>query len=230
MPVQPIGDLNLFYQVRGDPNSREVLLALHPATVNGDLFSWALPRARNHLRILLPDQRGHGKTANPAPDMHMSRLIDDMLGLLDALDVRRLHGVGYSMGAAVLLGIAQEAPEKVKSLLLMGATHRAPTPEQLMYLAGPLDHRKGVVLEATHPVTGIRGGWTIELARLNRLHTPVAIIGGDREQVQDVEAYVELYRALHDAQLYIVPDCDHFGFHTNPAVRHYLEAWYRTLV
>jgi pimeloyl-ACP methyl ester carboxylesterase len=229
MPIIKLDDVQLFYQERGNPDSTEVLLALHAASANGDMLGWALPR--NHaFRIIVPDQRGHGKTPNPAPNFHLARFIDDMLNLLEALEIKQVHGIGYSLGGAVLLGIAQSYPEKLKSLVIIGATHRAPTPEQLTELAGPLHERTGLVLETTHPERGIRVGWHEDLVKLRKLRIPVALIGGDRDEVQSLEAFVELYNTLPQSQLLIVPNCYHLEYHTNSLVRTFLNSHYESII
>lgn len=223
MATVQLSEMEMFYQERGQ--GKATLLALHPSTVAGALFQWALPR-NNGFRVLLPDQRGHGKTPNPAPDMHLYRLVDDMEELLEIKGVERLHGIGYSMGAAVLLGMARRNPGRFKSLAIIGATHRRPTPEQLTRLAGPLDQRKGIIREVTHPERGIRVGWEFSEQEAQKLTCPVALIAGDREQSNDVETYVELYRMLPNARLLVVPGANHFGFHNNAMVRQYLDDWY----
>ena len=223
MPVIQLDNLPLYYQDIGDGD--DVLLALHPSTVSGTLFQWALPK-NDRFRVLLPDQRGHGQTPNPAPNMHMTRLIDDMLDFLDALDINEFHGIGYSMGAAVLLGLATQIPERIKSLIIIEANHRPPTDEQFTHLAGPIEERKGIVREIMHPERGIGVGWEYDLADLARLKSPVYLIAGDRDPVNHLEGALELYRALPDGRLLVVPECAHFGFHTNPLVLKQLKMLY----
>jgi 3-oxoadipate enol-lactonase len=223
MPVVQLDNLPLYYQDIGDGD--DVLLALHPSTVSTTLFQWALPK-NDRFRVLLPDQRGHGQTPNPAPNMHMTRLIDDMLDFLDALNVEAFHAIGYSMGAAVLLGMATQIPDRFKSLIVIGANHTPPTDEQFTHLAGPIEDRKGIVLEVLHPERGIGVGWEYDLGDLARLTCPVNLIAGDRDPVNRLEDVLELYRALPNGRLLVVPECAHFGFHTNPLVLQQLKMLY----
>src|SRR4051794_14971012 len=46
----------------------------------------------------------------------------DPLGVLDALDLRRVHLVGMSMGAAIAQRIAIEHPDRVRALALLSTT------------------------------------------------------------------------------------------------------------
>lgn len=226
MPTIQLNNLPLYYQDMGQGD--ETLLALHPSTVSGLLFQWALPK-NGRFRVLLPDQRGHGKTPNPAPDFHLYRFVDDMLHLVDALDIETLHGIGYSLGALVLLGMAVCQPQRFQSLVLIGAHHRRPTPAQLVALAGPLEQRQGLTLEVTHPERGIGVGGDFDTGALARLTCPVHLIAGDRDPVADLEGYLALFRALPQGRLLVVPNCGHFGFHTNALVLSYLRDLYENL-
>ena len=74
-----------------------------------------------HFRVLVPDMQGYGqsskgvKRSDPFGD-----LADVMLGLLDKLDIPKVHVVGNSYGGACGLRMALDRPERVQSLVLMG--------------------------------------------------------------------------------------------------------------
>ncbi|MCR5879828.1 alpha/beta fold hydrolase [Phenylobacterium sp. J367] len=72
-------------------------------------------------RILLPDIRGHGRTAlpaDPAGRADWTDARDDLLALLDVLDLGDVTLAGHSMGATVSLLAAAEAPARVRDLVL----------------------------------------------------------------------------------------------------------------
>ena len=74
-----------------------------------------------HFRVLVPDLPGYGKsskgvdTEDPFGD-HAAA----MLGLLDAINVERVHVVGNSLGGACALRMALEQPQRIDRLVLMG--------------------------------------------------------------------------------------------------------------
>lgn len=74
-----------------------------------------------HFRVLVPDMQGYGqsskgvKRSDPFGD-----LADTMLGLLDQLNIPKVHIVGNSYGGACALRMALDRPERVQSLVLMG--------------------------------------------------------------------------------------------------------------
>ncbi len=223
MPVIMLDDLRLFYQDIGQ--GEDILLALHPSTVSGDLFKWALPQ-NERFRVLLPDQRGHGKTVNPAPDFHRHRFVDDMLNLVEVLEFGTIHGIGYSLGAGVLLGMAEQQPERFRSLILIGANYRLPNEFQLTQLAGPPEQRSGLVQNIMDPELGIGVGDDISLNALSKVNCPVNLIAGDRDPVSPLEDNVTMLRALSQGRLFVVPHCGHYGFHTHPLVLQHLQMVY----
>jgi len=100
------------------------LLLLHGFTGNGDTWAPLLPALAAQYRTVAPDLLGHGETDAPTDPgrYRMERCVEDLLGLLDALGIRRSHVLGYSMGGRVALHLALAAPERVRSLVLVGAS------------------------------------------------------------------------------------------------------------
>lgn len=216
----------MFYQILREGD--DIVLALHPSTVSGAMFSWATPK-NGKFRTFLPDQRGHGKTDNPAGTFHFPMLVQDMLGFMEAMALPTVHGIGYSMGAGVLLGMAIQRPDLFKSLVVIGANWHPPTQEQFTHLAGPPDERTGLALEVMHPERGMQIGWDYPLAALSAIKCPTVIISGDRDPVSPVEDAVAMYREIPQSQLIILPRKGHFGYHDSPMVRQFLDEWYETV-
>jgi pimeloyl-ACP methyl ester carboxylesterase len=81
---------------------------------------------RSHLaeryRIIAPDVVGFGqtKTADGYTYTHAAR-IGHMIKFMDAMSVERFSMIGNSMGGAVALGIARAIPQRITSMVLMGA-------------------------------------------------------------------------------------------------------------
>jgi len=59
----------------------------------------------------------------------LSDMVQDALGVLDALGVARAHVVGASMGGMIAQRLAAAHPQRVASLALLGTSARADTPE-----------------------------------------------------------------------------------------------------
>lgn len=224
MPVVHLGDLEMNYQLLGQ--GRIAVLALHPSTVPGAMFSWAVPKPAR-FRVYLPDQRGHGNTNNPDGVLHMPLLMDDITGFVEAMELESCHAIGYSMGANVLLHLAAYDPEFFESLVLIGSSFKPPNEEAFAKVTGqPLAARTGLAAEVLHPDRGIQNGWSVTLRDLENITCPTVIVAGDRDPISPPEEMAQMYRALPDGNLLIIPTCGHFGYHTNPMVQAFLKGWY----
>jgi pyruvate dehydrogenase E2 component (dihydrolipoamide acetyltransferase) len=89
----------------------------------GDLNNWmfnheALAAGRRVIALDLP---GHGESGKQLEHGTLDELSGVLLALLDHLDVPVAHLVGHSMGGAVSLNTARLAPQRVRSLSLIGS-------------------------------------------------------------------------------------------------------------
>lgn len=88
--------------------------------------SFAAAMAGNY-RILRYDHRGHGKSVVSPPPYNMPQLVEDCIGLMDAVGIERAHYVGISMGAGVGWGLALHYPQRLLSMTACdGALAAAP--------------------------------------------------------------------------------------------------------
>lgn len=97
----------------------EPLLYLHGLTSFGRVARLEAPGG---FRLATYDQRGHG-SGTPFVDTDayaIDEFVADALSVLDALGWRRAAVGGTSMGAAVALRLALDAPDRVDKLLLAG--------------------------------------------------------------------------------------------------------------
>ncbi|VVN81703.1 acetoin dehydrogenase dihydrolipoyllysine-residue acetyltransferase subunit [Pseudomonas fluorescens] len=94
----------------------------------GDLNNWmfnheALAAGRRVIALDLP---GHGESGKVLQRGDLDELSDVVLALLDHLDIEAVHLVGHSMGGAVSLNTARLAPQRVRSLTLIGSAGLGP--------------------------------------------------------------------------------------------------------
>jgi len=127
--------ISMAYVELGDPTGEPVIL-LHGYTDTSRSF-WQtaghLAELRPDLRILVPDQRGHGDSSMPDPEtcreapercFRMADFAGDVLALMDAKDIPRAHLVGHSMGSLVAQELALEHPERIAHLVLIATAAR----------------------------------------------------------------------------------------------------------
>jgi 3-oxoadipate enol-lactonase len=94
----------------------------HSLAASWRMFEPQAEHLAGRFRILGYDTRGHGGSNAPAGEYTLDQLADDLKGLLDALEVRKTHFLGLSMGGMIGQTFALKYPEYVKSLVLADTT------------------------------------------------------------------------------------------------------------
>jgi 3-oxoadipate enol-lactonase len=78
-------------------------------------------------RVLRYDTRGHGASSAPPAPYSLDMMAQDVKALLDALDIRKCHFVGLSMGGMIGQTVALKYPELLSSLTLANtSSHYGP--------------------------------------------------------------------------------------------------------
>ncbi len=112
--------------VSDDTGAGEAVVLLHGWPDTARLWRGVVPGLVDAgYRVLVPDLRGCGRSDRPAgvEDYAMGRLVDDVLGVLDAARVEAAHVVGHDWGAALAWAVALRHPERVRSLGALAVGH-----------------------------------------------------------------------------------------------------------
>lgn len=86
--------------------------------------NWRLtiPALAARFRVVAPDMVGFGFTERPDDVVYdLDTWVDQLVGVLDALELEKAHVVGNSFGGAVALRLAATHPDRVGRLVLMGS-------------------------------------------------------------------------------------------------------------
>jgi 2-hydroxy-6-oxo-octa-2,4-dienoate hydrolase len=86
--------------------------------------NWRLtiPTLAQQFRVYALDMVGFGFTERPAQiDYNLQTWTDQLIGFLDALGIERASLVGNSFGGAIVLHAADQHPQRVNRLVLMGS-------------------------------------------------------------------------------------------------------------
>jgi len=119
------GDLGLVVLEAG--SGGRPLLVLHGFCGAKENFAETMgPLAERGWHVVVPDQRGHGETGEPAGDLEYSFDLyrDDALALADALGWDRFVLLGHSMGGMAAQFVALARPERLAALVLADTSHR----------------------------------------------------------------------------------------------------------
>lgn len=116
MAMISLGPVRLHYEEQG--RGEAVVL------VNGIMMtvrSWAaqIPALAERYRCIAYDLRGQWLSDKPDQDYSFDDHAADLLGLLDRLDLGRVHLVGVSYGGAVAMRFAGEHSHRLRSLSLL---------------------------------------------------------------------------------------------------------------
>jgi pimeloyl-ACP methyl ester carboxylesterase len=123
--TNPIDGERVFFEDDGGPGRPVVVLGgfLDPiALVRRAPLVCALAEHEDGSRFVFVDHRGHGRSGAPHdPDAYAMRIrVADIVAVLDVIDLARAHVVGLSWGGRLALGIGEHAPERVRSLVVVG--------------------------------------------------------------------------------------------------------------
>ncbi len=115
----PVNGLEMYYEVHGDGPP---LLLLHGAYMTADGMAPLVPGLAARRRVVVPEQQGHGRTADVDRPITYEQMADDSAALLEHLGIEQADVVGYSMGAGIALQIAIRHPARVRRLVAASAS------------------------------------------------------------------------------------------------------------
>jgi 3-oxoadipate enol-lactonase len=118
------------------PVAAPAVLFSHSIMTNAGMWNPQASLLRDTFRVVRYDSRGHGQSTAGSPDYSMGMLATDVIAILDALDLGKVHFVGLSLGGIVGFDLALNHPRRLLSLAICDA--RADSPEQF---ARPWDAR-----------------------------------------------------------------------------------------
>jgi pimeloyl-ACP methyl ester carboxylesterase len=225
MSVLKVHGMELFFEMEGDG---EPLLLLHGMT--GCHEDWEYAGRQEFLseyRLIAPDARGHGRSTNPEKTITHRQCAHDTLVLLDHLGIERCRAIGVSMGGNILLHMATLQPERIEAMVVVSATMYFPEQARAIMRALPVEnqpeseweimrrrHKQGdaqivALWEQCRALKDSHEDMNFEAAKLARITASTLIVYGDRDPLYPVEMGVEMYRAIPQAALWVVPGGGH---------------------
>jgi pimeloyl-ACP methyl ester carboxylesterase len=238
MPTLRANDLEIAYEEIG---TGPPLVLLHGASTTGrQTFAPLIPVLAESFRLILPDARGHGRTRwDAANGFKAEWLVDDLSALVDRLDLGTFDLIGYSMGAMTALGFAVAAPDRLRSLVVVGITTarepRASVGRRLMDPARILRSDPGWAAEMTATIDAAQGhgAWhrllpaiaadietqpLLTPGELRGISAPTLVVVGDRDPLVPVGQAWDLSRQVRDGRLFVAPDSGHDVLIRRPAL------------
>jgi pimeloyl-ACP methyl ester carboxylesterase len=161
----------------GAATSGAPLVLLHGLGSSSADWGPQLPAFTARHRVLAVDLPGHGRSPLPRGRLTVAGMADGVARLLARLDVPPAHVVGLSLGGCVALALALQAPERVRSLVLVNAFARLRPAgprgalrmlARLVLLAAPMERLAAHVARGIFPEPGQRDLYEAAVASLSR--------------------------------------------------------------
>jgi pimeloyl-ACP methyl ester carboxylesterase len=146
-----IGDLSIHYDLAdySDPWRADMpaTLLLYPGYCRTTEFwrAWVPLLARDY-RVLRFDPRGYGATGKPPPGAAITAdmLVDDAIGLMDALAIERVHWIGEVTGGTVGLMAGLAYPGRIASITMCNGYARMPEQTRSNYALGEANQKAAI--------------------------------------------------------------------------------------
>lgn len=108
--------VRLYYEIHGRGTPVVLIMGLGGS---GRAWGLQLPEFSRHHRVVVPDNRGVGRSDMPDGPYTMADFSGDLLAVLDTADVASAHVVGVSMGGLIAQEFYHLHPDRVRSLTLV---------------------------------------------------------------------------------------------------------------
>jgi pimeloyl-ACP methyl ester carboxylesterase len=134
MPHAEVNSRKIYYEWHGEEKKAEPLVLA--TGIGGSCRGWLplqIPEFSKHHPVLIFDHQGSGGSDDSGDAFSTADLAKDLIGLLDALGLARVHLLGAFMGGMMAQESALANPSRIASLVLVG-TYAHPDAKRRMLL------------------------------------------------------------------------------------------------
>jgi 3-oxoadipate enol-lactonase len=132
--------VRIAYRIDGSTD-KPVLMLVNSIATSMSMWDGQIAEFSLYFRVLRYDYRGHGDSDTPDGPYSFDRLGRDVIELLDALHIDRVHFLGLSLGGVVGQWLGIYAPERIERLILSNTSS---------YL-GPAEQWEGLIASVQQP-------------------------------------------------------------------------------
>ncbi len=127
-----VNGIHINYELSGKKGAQVVVLS-HSLSCSLLMWNPQMDALNPYFQLLRYDSRGHGDSDAPSGPYTLELLARDVIGLLDALDMDRVHFVGLSLGGMIGQSLALNNPGRLKSLSLCDTAAFVPAEAQPLW-------------------------------------------------------------------------------------------------
>jgi pimeloyl-ACP methyl ester carboxylesterase len=216
-----LGPVKTWYDEHGEG---EPLVLLHGGLVDARFFEPNLGALAQKFHVYVPERRGHGHTPDVEGPITYQLMADDTIAFLEKVVGKPAELVGHSDGAFVAMLVAMQRPELVNRLVMISggfnkSGEAAPDVEwdvdQIAQFLRPAyaevspdgaDHFRVVATKVGEMAAVEPNLQASELAKVP--HRSLVMFSDD--DLVTMQHVVEMYDALPNAELAVVPGTSHF--------------------
>jgi len=206
------------------PAPGEPLLMLHGGLSSTESFEWqVLPAVADRFHVYGYDRTAHGRTGVRDGFYHFEFQTDEAIAYIEDVIKKPTHLLGHSDGGIIALLVAIKRPDLVLSIVASGVNYSWDCGLTLVVdeTSFEIDEDRRAKFAERSPDEAhwqekiIRKAYEVWASEPNISHDelatitcPVLVLNGD-DDVFDTHHGVDLYKALPNAQLAIIPGTTH---------------------
>ena len=216
-----LGAVKTWYDESGEG---EPLVLMHGGLVDARFFEPNLPALAEHFHVYTPERRGHGHTPDVEGPISYQLMADDTIAFLETVVGQPADLVGHSDGAFIAMLVAMQRPDLVRRLVLIsGGFNKSgeAMPEMewdvvaITQFLGPAYGEVSPDGEDHFPVVATKIGEmaakepNLQASELAAVAARTLVMFSDDDLVTLAHT-VEMYDAIPNAELAVVPGTSHF--------------------
>ncbi|MGX5687105.1 alpha/beta fold hydrolase [Chryseobacterium cucumeris] len=121
MPIITVNNRQVHIQELNKGAGQTVVL-IHGMFSNLSIYYFNIaPVLAKHFHVVMYDLKSHGMSERFLDGYDLDNMSSDLIGLIDHLQLEKVHLVGYSFGGLIALKTALEYPDRVNQLVVMEA-------------------------------------------------------------------------------------------------------------
>ncbi|MDO5980338.1 alpha/beta fold hydrolase [Flavivirga spongiicola] len=220
-----INETKIYYEAYG---KGEPLLLIHGNGGNIESMGNQIDYFKTKYRVIIADNRGHGKSELKTDSLTYAQITKDWDGLVNYLKLDSINIIGWSDGGIVGLKMGISGKSKINKIVAMGANLRPDSTAVNSWAVKSVMKSKKMVQSKIqeqdttqdwnlqNQLLGLLGDQpNIPTKDLSKIKAKVLIIAGDEDIIRNKHS-LEIYNNIPKAQLCIMPGETHFTPASNP--------------
>ena len=237
--------MDMFYE---DYGVGRPLILLHGGTSTSQTWQPFVPILMPHFRVITPDSRAHGQSNNPAGVLSYRLMADDIAAFIQTLNLVQPFVFGYSDGGQIALELGMHYPTIPGALVIGAAWYKFSTVYLNAMKSAGFESPGGVnikriqtespewveEMKRDHISSGDTDYWQTLLKQISamwwtaldytrkdfeKIVAPSLVLLGDRDGIIELQQAVDMYQFIPDAELFIIPNADHFTAQSEISMR-----------